>query len=155
MTRKRPQLTSLGAMPTSLKRALLKALLEDEHNPDGPVDETANMLVQVLEEHGDPRRAATAEEAQVLVDLAGPCRFKPGDLVKWNPAMHEAGYVFPKLDEVIVVTQVFEPPMHDMSEPQSNNVAVRNDFAAAYINDGEGIVREYTFDSRRFVLASE
>jgi hypothetical protein len=101
----------------------------------------------------DTRRPATIEEAQRLVKLAGPCRFKPGDLVQWNPELHSDNYTFPALGDVCVVTQVFDPPLHNTGESSSNEMAVRNDMAIAFVRaEGNGhAMHEYTYDSRRFI----
>ena len=169
-------MSGIDQLPEPVRKALMLALIRGGTKPptdEDPADDSAGLVLEAIkmgesadDESGagfmefmraigrdDTRRPATIEEAQRLVKLAGPCRFKPGDLVQWNPELRTENYTFPKLGDVCVVTQVFDVPLHNTTDSSGNEMAVRNDMALAYVREeGDRLAMyEYTYDSRRFI----
>ena len=124
---------------------------------DDPEDATHMMMIQHLEDGStDTRRPATIEEAQRLVELSGPCRFKPGDVVEWNPDLFLANYTLSCCGVARAVTQALDPPIHRAEDSNGSELAQRNDMAIAFLRTDEGVTTmlEYTYDSRRFRLVA-
>ncbi len=90
-------------------------------------------------------------KTQTLIAAAAlfqPLTLKQGDKLVWKDGM--CNKRSPEIGQPMIVSQVYTTPRQGDPEPGSQYATEIIDFAAVFIDDGDGDFMEYEYDSRRF-----
>ena len=140
-------------IPEILKHGKVHAIEVHAENASGPIRPPEG------QSETPERRPATVDEAARLA--APEPMFKVGERVRWKKGMQHADW--PEADQVVVVSQVIDPPLYKLTKLSTSEGAERHDFGVAFVDtarDGENglrgeVVGEFLYDSRRFERVNE
>ena len=106
--------------------------------------------VDLHQEMRDQKMEALRESYQRMQSI-DPCKFRPGDLVRWQPRMKDVKW--PQYGEAAVVVEVLDPPVMEPGR-ESGSPYFRNPLTLILgLQHNDGFHCWY-FDGRRFELVS-